>query len=251
MADARRPCAFITGGNSGLGLATAKHFARNGIDVAIYARRADRNAAARDAIRRAGAECIAFAGDVTDEAALSEALAETSSRFGRIDYAFNCAGLAQSTTLLADLDAAEFDALMAVNARGTFLAMKHELVLMKRQGGGAICNCASAAGLVVSRTQVAYAASKFAVVALTKGAAQEYATDGIRVNVVCPGATKGEMWFDVERDNPEFAKAALAKHPMGRVGEADEVAAAVLFLCRNATFTTGLAFTVDGGRTAG
>ncbi|MAC59654.1 MAG: short chain dehydrogenase, partial [Novosphingobium sp.] len=118
-------------------------------------------------------------------------------------------------------------------------------------GGGAICNCSSTAGLVVSATQTVYAASKFAVIAMTKGTAQEYAARGIRVNAVCPGATKGEMWLDVARNNPAFAKAVLARHPLGRVGEVEEVADAVLYLCRDATFTTGHALTVDGGRTAG
>jgi NAD(P)-dependent dehydrogenase (short-subunit alcohol dehydrogenase family) len=247
----RRKSVFVTGGNSGLGLATALHFAKQGIDLAIFARRADRNTAAAQAVRALGVQCETFAGDVTDETSIASAIREAADRFGGLDYAFNCAGLAQSTTSLCDLDATEFDAVMAVNTRGTFLSIKHQVAVMRPQGGGAICNCASSAGLVVSRTQAAYAAAKFGVVALTKGAALEYAADNIRVNVVCPGATKGEMWFDVVENNPAFAEAALAKHPLGRVGEADEVAAAVLYLCRDATFTTGHALTVDGGRTAG
>ena len=116
---------------------------------------------------------------------------------------------------------------------------------------GAICNCASAAGLIPSAMQVGYAAAKFAVVGKTRGAALECAKDGVRVNVVCPGATTGEMWVKFAADNPDRAKLALAKHPLGRVGLKEEVADALLFLCRDATFTTGHALSVDGGRTAG
>lgn len=247
----RKPCLFVTGGNSGLGLAAARRFAAQGTNIAIFARRTDRNDEARSLIEEAGVSCLAFAGDVCDEAAISAAIRETAATFGGLDYAFNCAGVAQPQVALADIDAAQFDTLMAVNLWGTFLAMKHEIAVMAEAGGGAICNCSSTAGLVVSATQTVYAASKFAVIAMTKGTAQEYAARGIRVNAVCPGATKGEMWLDVARNNPAFAKAVLARHPLGRVGEVEEVADAVLYLCRDATFTTGHALTVDGGRTAG
>jgi NAD(P)-dependent dehydrogenase (short-subunit alcohol dehydrogenase family) len=242
---------LVTGGNSGIGLATARRFAREGADVAILSRRADRNAIAREAVEASGARCVTFAGDVADEHDMREAVAETVSAFGGLDYAFNCAGLSQSVTAIEALSLDEFTALMDVNARGTFLAMKYELPAMRARGGGAICNCASAAGLIPSAFQVAYAGAKFAVVGLTRGAALEAAKDGIRVNVVCPGATTGEMWLQFAADHPDRAAVALAKHPLGRVGEKDEVADAVLFLCRDATFTTGHAFPVDGGRTAG
>ncbi len=246
---ASRKRVFMTGANSGIGLATAKRFAREGIDVAIFARREDRNAEAKTAIDALGVRCLTFAGDVTSEASVRDAVAATADAWGGFDYAFNCAGLAQSLTPLAELSLDEFTRLHDVNARGTFLAMQHQIPVMRAGGGGAICNCASAAGLIVSANQAAYAAAKFAVVALTKGAALENASDNIRVNVVCPGATTGEMWHDMAEAHPDFAKKALATHPLGRVGKKEEVADAVLFLCRDATFTTGHAFTVDGGRT--
>jgi NAD(P)-dependent dehydrogenase (short-subunit alcohol dehydrogenase family) len=242
---------FVTGGNSGIGLATALRFAREGADIAIFSRRAEANANAAAMVEALGVRCVAITGDATDEGAVQAAVARAVAAFGGLDYAFNCAGLSQSVTPIEALGAAEFAALMDVNARGTFFAMKHQIPAMRRRGGGAICNCASAAGLIPSAMQVAYAAAKSAVVALTRGTALEVAKDCIRVNVVCPGATTGEMWLDFEREHPGRAAAALAKHPLGRVGAKEEVADAVLFLCRDATFTTGHALPVDGGRTAG
>lgn len=242
---------FVTGGNSGIGLAVSLRFAREGADVAILARRADRNESARALIEAAGRRCLTYAADVTDETAMREAIARTVAAWGALDYAFNAAGAAQSVTPLTELSLTEFEKLMAVNARGTFLALKYEIPAIRAAGGGAICNCASAAGLIPSALQVAYAAAKFAVVGMTRGAALECAKENIRVNVVCPGATTGEMWLDFAAAHPERAKLALAKHPMNRVGEKEEVASAVLYLCRDATFTTGCALPVDGGRTTG
>jgi NAD(P)-dependent dehydrogenase (short-subunit alcohol dehydrogenase family) len=244
-------CVVVTGGNSGIGLATALRFAREGANIAIISRRADRNDAARAEIEALGVRCVTFAADVTNEEAIRESVASTVQTFGGLDYAFNCAGLSQSVTPLEALSLEEFVALMEVNVRGTFLSMKYQISAMRERGGGAICNCASAAGLIPSALQVAYAGAKFAVVGLTRGAALEAAKDKVRVNVVCPGATTGEMWLQFAATHPDRATLALAKHPLGRVGEKEEVAEAVLFLCRDATFTTGHAFPVDGGRTSG
>ena len=242
---------LVTGGNSGIGLAVALRFAHEGADVAIVSRRADRNESARDLIEAEGSRCLTYALDVADEAGMREAIARTVKEWGALHYAFNAAGAAQSLTALTDLSLEEFDRLMAVNARGTFLAMKYEIPAIRAAGGGAICNCASAAGLIPSALQVAYAAAKFAVVGMTRGAALECAKEGVRVNVVCPGATTGEMWLEFAAAHPERARMALAKHPMNRVGDKEEVASAVLYLCRDATFTTGCALPVDGGRTTG
>ena len=242
---------FVTGGNSGIGLATAHRFAREGADVAIISRRVDRNNAARATIEALGVRCVTFEGSVTNEDDVRVAVEGTVAAFGGLDYAFNCAGLSQSVTAIEALTLDEFVALIDVNARGTFLAMKYQIPAMRVRGGGAICNCASAAGLIPSAFQVAYAGAKFAVVGLTRGAALEAAKDKVRINVVCPGATTGDMWLQFAQDHPERARIALGKHPLGRVGEKEEVAAAVLFLCRDATFTTGHAFPVDGGRTTG
>jgi NAD(P)-dependent dehydrogenase (short-subunit alcohol dehydrogenase family) len=242
---------FVSGANSGIGLATALRFAREGANVAIFARRARENEEARQLIESQGARCLALTGDVTDETSFREAIAATVSRFGGLHFGFNNAGASQSVTPLVDLPLAEFEHLMSVNVRGTFLGLKYMIPAIKASQGGAICNCASAAGLIPSALQVAYAAAKFAVVGMTRGSALEAAKDGVRVNVVCPGATTGEMWLKFAAENPQRAQAALAKHPLGRVGLKEEVADAVLFLCRDATFTTGHALSVDGGRTAG
>jgi NAD(P)-dependent dehydrogenase (short-subunit alcohol dehydrogenase family) len=242
---------FVTGGNSGIGLATALRFAREGADVAVFSRRKSQNDEACALIEAEGRRCLVFAGDVTDEANVRDAIAETVRAWGALHYAFNCAGAAQSVTPLTELSLEEFETLMSANARGTFLSMKYQIPAIGGAGGGAICNCASAAGLIPSALQVAYAGAKFAVVGLTRGAALECAKDGVRVNVVCPGATTGEMWVSFAERHPDRAAIALAKHPMNRVGEKEEVAAAVLYLCRDATFTTGHALPVDGGRTTG
>jgi NAD(P)-dependent dehydrogenase (short-subunit alcohol dehydrogenase family) len=242
---------FVTGANSGIGLATAMRFARERANVAIFARRAKENEEARALIETQGVPCLALQGDVTDEASVREAVAATVHRFGGLHYAFNNAGASQSVIPLVDLSIDEFERLMSVNVRGTFLGLKHLIPAIKASRGGAICNNASAAGLIPSALQVAYAAAKFAVVGMTRGAALECAKDGVRVNVVCPGATTGEMWLKFAAEHPDRAQLALSKHPLGRVGLKEEVAEAVLFLCRDATFTTGHAFSVDGGRTAG
>jgi NAD(P)-dependent dehydrogenase (short-subunit alcohol dehydrogenase family) len=242
---------FVTGANSGIGLATALRFARERANIAIFARRADQNEKARLLIEAQGAPCLSITGDVTDETSFRDAIVATVRRFGGLHYGFNNAGAAQSVTPLVDLSMDEFERLMNVNVKGTFLGLKYMIPAIKASNGGAICNNASAAGLIPSAFQVAYAAAKFAVVGMTRGSALECAKDGIRVNVVCPGATTGEMWVKFEAEHPDRAKLALAKHPLGRVGKKEEVADAVLFLCRDATFTTGQAFSVDGGRTAG
>jgi NAD(P)-dependent dehydrogenase (short-subunit alcohol dehydrogenase family) len=242
---------FVSGANSGIGLATALRFAKEGANVAIFARRARENEQARQEIEAQGAACLSLNGDVTDEASFRDAIAATVRYFGALHYGFNNAGASQSVTSLVDLSIEEFERLINVNVRGTFLGLKYMIPAIKASQGGAICNNASAAGLIPSALQVVYAAAKFAVVGMTRGCALESAKDGVRVNVVCPGATTGEMWMKFAADNPERAKVALAKHPLGRVGLKEEVADAVLFLCRDATFTTGHALTVDGGRTAG
>jgi NAD(P)-dependent dehydrogenase (short-subunit alcohol dehydrogenase family) len=129
--------------------------------------------------------------------------------------------------------------------------MKHQIPLILASGGGAIINNSSAAGLIGTPYQALYAAAKAAVVSLTKSTALEYAKSGLRVNVVCPGATTGDMFLRYRRDFPEAAEMAAAMHPMNRIGEKEEVASAVLYLCRDATFTTGHALIIDGGMTVG
>ncbi|OLT16445.1 hypothetical protein BJF78_14300 [Pseudonocardia sp. CNS-139] len=240
---------FVTGGNTGIGLAAALEFAAAGANVAVYARRADRNEEARAEVEKLGVECLTFAGDVTDEAAMAAAVEATVRRWGGLHYAFNNAGVSQAGAPITQLSHADFDALMDANVRGTFLGMKHQIPAILAAGGGAICNNASASGLVATAHQALYSASKFAVVGMTKAVALELAAQNVRVNAVCPGATTGDMFLRYRREFPELAAKAVGVHPMGRIGLKEEVARAVLFLCRDATFTTGAALEVDGGRT--
>ena len=242
---------FITGGNVGIGLATALAFAAHGANIAIYSRRSDKNEEAKKLIEKTGARCIAFAGDATDETQLRGAIDETTHRFGGLHYAFNNVGVSQSAAPLSNLSLTDYESQMDGNVKSTFLSMKHEIPVIIASGGGAICNNASASGLVATSHQSLYSAAKFAVVGMTKAAALELARENVRVNVVCPGATTGEMFLRFRKEFPAVAELAIAKHPMGRIGLKEEVAQAVLFLCHDATFTTGLALTVDGGRTVG
>jgi len=242
---------FVTGGNVGIGLAAALAFAQEGANIAIYARREDKNDEARKLIEVAGAKCLTFAADATDETQMKEAIAQTVRMLGGLHYAFNNVGVSQGAVPLRDLSVEEYQSQMDGNVKSTFLAMKHEIPAITASGGGAICNNASASGIVATSHQALYSAAKFAVVGMTKAAALELAKQNVRVNVVCPGATTGDMFLRFRQEFPEIADQAIAKHPMGRIGLKEEVGQAVLFLCRDATFTTGLAFTVDGGRTVG
>jgi len=242
---------FVTGGNTGIGLATALLFAAHGADIAIYARRAESNARAKAEVEARGVRCLTFTGDVTDESQLQAALAGTAEALGGLHYAFNNAGADQRAVLTADLTIADYQQQMDVNVLGTFLGIKHQIPLILASGGGAIVNNASAAGLIGTPFQALYAAAKAAVVSLTKSTALEYAKSGVRVNVVCPGATTGDMFLRYRREFPEAAEMAAAMHPMNRIGEREEVASAVLYLCRDASFTTGHALIIDGGLTVG
>lgn len=242
---------FVTGGNVGIGLATALVFAEQGANIAIYSRREDKNAEARALVEKAGARCITFAADATDEESVKRAIDETVATFGGLHYAFNNVGVSQTGLPVTQLSRADYDHQMDGNVRCTFLAMKYEIPAILASGGGAICNNASASGIAATAYQALYSAAKFAVVGLTKAAALEWASQNVRINVVCPGATTGEMFLRFRQEFPDIAEQAVAAHPMGRIGLKEEVAQAVLYLCRDATFTTGLALTVDGGRTAG
>jgi NAD(P)-dependent dehydrogenase (short-subunit alcohol dehydrogenase family) len=239
---------FVTGGNSGIGLATALVFARAGADIAIFARRAEHNEKARALIEAEGRRCLTFSGEVSDETAIRDAVAATMRSFGGLHYGFNNAGTNHPAVPITELSVADCDRQMDVNVKGTFLGMKYMIPAIKASGGGAICNNASTGGIAPTACQALYAAAKAAVIGMTKVAALECAKDGVRVNVVCPGATTGEMFHRFAEANPERAAMAVSKHPLGRIGDKEEVASAVLFLCRDATFTTGHAFVVDGGR---
>jgi NAD(P)-dependent dehydrogenase (short-subunit alcohol dehydrogenase family) len=247
----RGKAVFITGGNTGIGLATARVFAAEGVNVAIFARRRDRNEQAEAEISALGVDCISFTGDVTNAEQMERAIQETADRFGGLHYAFNNAGIDQTPIRLPELSEQDFVDQIDINVKGTFLGMKYQIPLILKSGGGAICNNASASGLVGTPYASLYAAAKFAVVGMTRSVALEYAKETLRINVVCPGATTGDMFLRYREQFPEAGELAASYHPMGRIGYKEEVANAVLFLCRDATFTTGHALPVDGGLTTG
>ncbi|MGI5423863.1 glucose 1-dehydrogenase [Streptomyces sp. CA-179760] len=243
--------ALVTGGASGLGLATAKQFAVSGAAVVV----ADVNAAAvaetEQALKSAGHEALGIVCDVCDEAQVEAMVRKTVQTFGRLDMAFNSAGIISPSTDTADERAEDYDRVTAVNARGVWACMKHELRQMREQGGGAIVNCSSLSGLVGAPRRTTYHAAKHAVVGLTTSAAVEYASQGVRVNAVCPGTFDTPMVDDLVANGDLVLAEALAKSPIGRVGRPEEIASAVLWLCSpGASYVIGVALPVDGGYVA-
>jgi NAD(P)-dependent dehydrogenase (short-subunit alcohol dehydrogenase family) len=243
--------ALVTGGASGIGRATAVAMAREGARLAV-ADRAEESASGTVAlINAAGGQAIAIGGDVTREADVEAMVARTVAAFGRIDCAFNNAGIAGRAVgpagqRIHELNQTAFDTMLAVNLTGVFLCLKHEIRQMLAQGGGgAIVNTASIAGLVGLPTSAHYVAAKHGVVGLTKTAAMEYAQDGIRVNCVNPGYVRTPMTKEtMEARGDEI----LAKVPMHRMGTPEEIAEAVVWMCSDkASFMTGAAQIVDGG----
>jgi NAD(P)-dependent dehydrogenase (short-subunit alcohol dehydrogenase family) len=243
--------ALVTGAASGMGLATAEAFAAAGAAVALV----DLNeAAARKVAERlvaAGHKAIAIACDVTDEAQVQKMVEQTVSAFGRLDAAFNNAGVQSLAVETADAASAEFDRVNAINLRSVWLCMKFELLQMRKQESGAIVNNSSIGGLIGIPGRAIYHATKHGVVGLTKSAALEYAARGIRINAICPGAIDTPMVAAMVAKEPETMKDIMKEHPIGRLGKPEEVASAVLWLCSpGAGFVIGHALAVDGGYTA-
>ena len=243
--------AVVTGAGAGIGRATALAFAAEGLKVVV----ADRDVAGGEdtvaQIKAAGGSAIFLGCDVTVEAQVKQLMEQTISTYGRLDYAFNNAGIEIEQGRLADGTLDEFDAIMGVNVKGVWLCMKYQLPLMLAQGGGAIVNTASVAGLGAAPKMSIYSASKHAVIGLTKSAAIEYAKKRIRVNAVCPAVIDTDMFRRAYEADPRKAEFAAAMHPVGRIGKVEEVASAVLYLCCDgAAFTTGHALAVDGGALA-
>lgn len=240
---------IVTGAASGIGRATALAFARAGAKLSLADVNEAGGAETLAAIGRAGSEGMFTACDVADESAVGAMVARTLERFGRLDCAFNNAGIENDLRPIADLDAAAFDRVIAVNVRGVYLCMKAEIPAMLRQGKGAIVNTASIAGLVGAPGLSAYAAAKHAVVGLTKSASAEYAGSGIRINAVCPGLIRTPMLDRLEASiGTDALRMYVATTPIRRVASPEEVAAAVLWLCSDAaSFVTGFPMAVDGG----
>jgi len=240
--------ALVTGGSSGIGRATAVEFGRRGAKVAI----ADIDEAGAkktaDAIKALGAEVLSIRADVTSSADIQNMINQTVATFGRLDCAHNNAGIDGDFATLVSGTEENFDHVIAVNLKSIWLGLKYEIPVMRKQGGGAIVNSASVAGLVAFRTMAPYTASKHGVIGLTKAAALECSRIGIRVNAICPGAIRTAMIDAYIAGNDETERFMSSLQPIGRMGNPEEVANLVVWLCSDeASFVTGASVTIDGG----
>ena len=243
--------AIVTGGSSGIGRATAIAFAQEGVKVVVAARRTDEGEETVRLAKEVGGEALFLQTDVAKAAEVEALVNKTVETYGRLDYAFNNAGIEGENLPLHEQSVEQFDELMAINLRGVFLCMKYEIAQMLRQGGGAIVNNSSMLGLVAFPGHSPYTASKHAVIGLTKSAALYYAKLGIRINTVNPGfiATDMIVRYTKSTGDAHTATEQLTNTiPMGRMGSSEEIASTVLFLCSEAaSYITGQSLVVDGG----
>jgi NAD(P)-dependent dehydrogenase (short-subunit alcohol dehydrogenase family) len=241
---------LVTGAGSGIGRATAQLFAKEGGKVVVVDRNEADVAATAATIRDDGGQALAIAADVSSEADCRAMVERAVAAFGGLHVAFNNAGVGPSGFAVADEEEVAWDRLIDINLKGIFLSMKYEIPAMLAGGGGAIVNTASVAGLVGERGIGAYSASKHGVVGLTRTAALDYIGQGIRINAVCPGATRTRILADWFQD-PTVEAFICSRHPIGRIAEPEEIGRAVLFLASDdASFVVGQALAVDGGLTA-
>jgi NAD(P)-dependent dehydrogenase (short-subunit alcohol dehydrogenase family) len=240
--------ALVTGGSSGIGLAIARAFGRAGAAVVIAARGEEAGQRAHRALEADGSRALFVQTDVCDETSVAHAVDQAVRTFGRLDFAANSAGYGGDMAPLESTNQEVWDQVMATNARGVWLAMRHEIPAMLRTGGGAIVNMSSIYGAAGKSAHHAYVASKHAVVGLTRSVALEYAARGVRVNALCAGLTGTASVRQAEATFPQVVGELVALHPMGRMGTEEEIAAAALWLCsEEAGYVTGTPLQVDGG----
>ena len=240
--------ALVTGGTSGIEKATALAFGKAGAKVVFSGRREKEGEDTANLIRQSGAECLFVRSDVSSESEVKALIQTTVEQYGRLDCAFNKAGIDPPQKPMHEQSVEDFDKLMAINVRGLFLCMKYEIQQMLTQGAGVIVNNSSMGGLIAFPGVSPYIASKHAVMGLTRSAALDYAQQGIRINAVNPGLIATDMVNRLADGNPEQMASIV---PMGRLGQAEEIAATVVFLCSDATsYITGQPIVIDGGYTA-
>ena len=252
MADQMKDkVALVTGASSGIGRATALTFVREGAKVVI----ADMNVIGGEEtvqlVKAAGGDAFFVETDVSQAASVEAMVSKTVETYGRLDYAHNNAGVEGVLSRTAEHTEEDWDPVIRINLKGVWLCLKYEIPQMLKQGSGAIVNTASGAGLIGVKRMSAYVASKHGVVGLTKTAALEYAKAGIRVNAVCPGVIQTPMVARVSGNRPDVLDKMIAAEPIGRSGQPEEIAEAVVWLCSDAaSFVTGHAMAVDGGAVA-
>jgi NAD(P)-dependent dehydrogenase (short-subunit alcohol dehydrogenase family) len=243
--------ALVTGGGSGIGRAAALAFAREGASVVIADILVEEGEKTARMVEEAGSRAVFVETNVCRAEEVEALVEKAVGCYGRLDCAFNNAGLGPGRSRTADFAENEWDRVLDINLKGVWLCMKYEIRHMLGQGGGAIVNTASVVGLVGFMGAPAYVASKHAVVGLTKSAALEYAASGIRVNAVCPGVTRTPMIDRIIAERPKMAELYKGLHPAGRLAEPEEIAEAAVWLCSDAaSFVTGHALVVDGGLVA-
>jgi NAD(P)-dependent dehydrogenase (short-subunit alcohol dehydrogenase family) len=244
--------AFVTGAANGIGRAAALAFAREGASVVVADVSEQGNQETARLVEQAGGRALAVRCDVSRAEDVKAALDRTIEVFGQLDYAFNNAGVEQPITAAADLTEEQWDRVVGIDLRGVFLCMRHQIPLLLKQGGGAIVNTSSGAGIKGFAGQAAYCAAKFGVVGLTKAAALDYAKANIRINAVCPGIIDTPMMDRFSGGTPAGRQRVIDQEPVGRMGRPEEIASAVMWLCSDdAAFTVGHALVVDGGQTVG